>query len=145
VSEQSLYNLITRTVELEVLPACDDYGLGVIPWSPLAGGLLGGILRKTDKGRSADGRVLKQLDQYRDQIEQYEAFCDELGEEPANVALAWLLRQQAVTGPIIGPRTIEQMEGSLRTLEIDLDEKALARLDEIFPGPGGPAPEAYAW
>ncbi|MEU8267589.1 aldo/keto reductase [Sphaerisporangium sp. NPDC049002] len=145
VSEQSHYNLLTRTVELEVLPACDDYGLGVIPWSPLAGGLLGGVLRKIDKGRSASENMLAELEKHRDKVEQYEAFCDELGEDPANVALAWLLEQTAVTGPIIGPRTIEQLEGSLRALEIKLDEKALTRLDEIFPGPGGPAPEAYAW
>jgi aryl-alcohol dehydrogenase-like predicted oxidoreductase len=145
VSEQSHYNLLTRQVELEVLPACDDYGLGVIPWSPLAGGLLGGILRKIDKGRSASDEMAAELEKHRDKIEQYEAFCDELGENPADVALAWLLRQQAVTGPIIGPRTKEQLDGSLRALEIDLEEKALARLDTIFPGPGGPAPEAYAW
>ncbi len=145
VSEQSHYNLLTRQVELEVLPACDDYGLGVIPWSPLAGGLLGGVLRKIDKGRSASERITAELEKHRDKIERYEAFCDELGENPADVALAWLLRQQAVTGPIIGPRTKEQLDGSLRALELDLDEKALARLDEIFPGPGGPAPEAYAW
>ncbi|RCG22429.1 aldo/keto reductase [Sphaerisporangium album] len=145
VSEQSHYNLLVRQVELEVLPACEDYGLGVIPWSPLAGGLLGGVLRKIDKGRSASERMLGELEKHRDKVERYEAFCDELGEDPANVALAWLLAQKAVTGPIIGPRTIEQLEGALRALEIELDEKALARLDEIFPGPGGPAPEAYAW
>jgi aryl-alcohol dehydrogenase-like predicted oxidoreductase len=145
VSEQSHYNLLTRLVELEVLPACDDYGLGVIPWSPLAGGLLGGVLRKIDKGRSASDNMIAQLEKHRDKIEQYESFCDELGEDPANVALAWLLTRTAVTGPIIGPRTIEQLEGSLRALEIKLDDKALTRLDEIFPGPGGTAPEAYAW
>jgi aryl-alcohol dehydrogenase-like predicted oxidoreductase len=145
VSEQSHYNLLTRTVELEVLPVCEDYGLGVIPWSPLAGGLLGGVLRKIDKGRSASDNMRVQLEKHRDKIEQYEAFCDELGEDPANVALAWLLAQTAVTGPIVGPRTIEQLEGSLRALEIKLDDKALTRLDEIFPGPGGTAPEAYAW
>jgi len=145
VSEQSHYNLLTRTVELEVLPACADYGIGVIPWSPLAGGLLGGVLRKIEKGRSASPHMAAELEKHRPKIERYEAFCAELGEEPADVALAWLLRQQAVTGPIIGPRTIEQLNGSIRSLEIDLDEKALATLDEIFPGPGGPAPEAYAW
>ncbi len=145
VTEQSHYNLLTRTVELEVLPACDDYGIGVIPWSPLGGGLLGGVLRKIDKGRSASPRMVEQLEKHRPAIEQYEAFCDELGEEPANVALAWLLRQQAVTGPIIGPRTIEQLDGTIRAVELELDDKAMARLDEIFPGPGGPAPEAYAW
>ncbi|HEX4814743.1 MAG TPA: aldo/keto reductase [Nonomuraea sp.] len=144
VSEQSHYNLLTRTVELEVLPACEDYGLGVIPWSPLAGGLLGGVLRKIEKGRSAADHMVKQLERHRDKIEQYEKLCDELGEEPAYVALAWLLRQRAVTAPIIGPRTLEQLDGSLRTLEIDLDDATLARLDEIFPG-HRTAPEDYAW
>jgi aryl-alcohol dehydrogenase-like predicted oxidoreductase len=144
ISEQSHYNLLTRAVELEVLPACEDYGLGVIPWSPLAGGLLGGVLRKIDKGRSAADHMVKQLEKHRDKIEQYEKLCDELGEEPAYVALAWLLKQRAVTAPIIGPRTLEQLDGSMRTLEIDLDDATLARLDEIFPG-HKTAPEDYAW
>ncbi|SDL19539.1 Predicted oxidoreductase [Nonomuraea maritima] len=144
VSEQTHYNLLTRTPELEVLPACDDYGIGVIPWSPLAGGLLSGVLRKIDKGRTAADGMLAQLDKHRDKIERYEKFCDELGEQPADVALAWLLRQRAVTAPIIGPRTMEQLEGSLRALEINLDDAALARLDEIFPG-HRTAPEDYAW
>ncbi|MEU6794897.1 aldo/keto reductase [Nonomuraea wenchangensis] len=144
VSEQSHYNLLTRAVELEVLPACEDYGLGVIPWSPLAGGLLGGVLRKIDKGRSASEQIVKQLEKHRDKIEAYEKLCDELGEDPAHVGLAWLLKQRAVTAPIIGPRTLEQLEGSMRTLEIELDDVVLARLDEIFPG-HRTAPEDYAW
>lgn len=144
VSEQSHYNLLTRAVELEVLPACQDYGLGVIPWSPLAGGLLGGVLRKIDKGRSATDTMLKQLEKHRDKIERYEKLCDELGEDPAHVGLAWLLKQPAVTAPIIGPRTLEQLDGTMRTLEIDLDAEALAKLDEIFPG-HRTAPEDYAW
>ncbi len=145
VSEQSLYNLAQRSVELEVLPACRDYGVGVIPWSPLGGGLLGGILRKTREGRSASDQVRKRLEEHQSQVEEYEAFCDELGERPADVALAWLLHQPGVTAPITGPRTLEQFEQSLRTLEVQLDDKALDRLDQIWPGPGGPAPEAYAW
>jgi aryl-alcohol dehydrogenase-like predicted oxidoreductase len=144
-SEQSIYNLFTRDIELEVLPACEDYGLGVIPWSPLHGGLLGGILRKQDRRRSKGGRANDALEANRDKVEAFEAFCDDFGDEPANIALAWLLHQPVVTAPIIGPRTIEQLTGPLRALDITLDEKALARLDEIFPGPGGPAPEAYAW
>ncbi|GAA1739842.1 MULTISPECIES: aldo/keto reductase [Nonomuraea] len=144
VSEQSHYNLLTRAVELEVLPACEDYGLGVIPWSPLAGGLLGGVLRKIDKGRSASEQIVKQLEKHRDKIEAYEKLCDELGEDPAHVGLAWLLKQRAVTAPIIGPRTLEQLEGSMRTLEIELDDAVLTRLDEIFPG-HRTAPEDYAW
>jgi aryl-alcohol dehydrogenase-like predicted oxidoreductase len=145
VSEQSLYNLAVRAVELEVLPACVDYGVGVIPWSPLWGGMLGGILRKVREGRSATEQVLERLERHRTQVEEYEAFCDELGERPADVAVAWLLHQPAVTAPIVGPRTLEQFEQALRAVEIELDGKALARLDEIWPGPGGTAPEAYAW
>ncbi len=145
VSEQSLYNLAERSIELEVLPACESYGLGVIPWSPLMRGLLGGILRKAKEGRSASERTQELLEQHRPKVEQYEAFCDELGENPADVGLAWLLHQPVVTAPIVGPRTLDQLTGALRAVELTLDEKALHRLDEIFPGPGGPAPEAYAW
>jgi aryl-alcohol dehydrogenase-like predicted oxidoreductase len=151
VSEQSLYNLAARTVELEVLPACQGYGLGVIPWSPLHGGLLSGILSRgaaggsAAEGRSASGRTAEVLGSMRPQVEAYEAFCAGRGEEPAIVALAWLLHQPAVTAPIVGPRTAEQLTSALLALDITLDEKALARLDEIFPGPGGAAPEAYAW
>ncbi len=145
VSEQSIYNLLVRDVELEVLPAAQDYGVGVIPWSPLQGGLLGGVLRKEAEGkRRTTGRAKESLERHRDKIEQYEALCDELGEAPADVGIAWLLHQPAVTAPIVGPRTMEQLEGGLHALEITLDDKALARLDEIFPGPG-PAPRAYAW
>jgi aryl-alcohol dehydrogenase-like predicted oxidoreductase len=144
-SEQSLYNLVERSVELEVGPACTAYGLGLIPWSPLMRGLLGGILRKATEGRSASERTQELLAEHRPKIEAYEAFCDELGEDPANVALSWLLHQPAVTAPIIGPRTIGQLDGAIKALDVKLDEKALARLDEIWPGPGGEAPEAYAW
>ena len=145
VSEQSIYNLLKREVELEVLPACEDYGVGVIPWSPLHGGLLGGIIRKTEEGRRRlEGRAKDSLEEHRAAIQQWEDFCDELGHPPGDVALAWLLHQPAVTAPIIGPRTMQQLEASLRALEVSLDEAALARLDEIFPGPG-PAPESYAW
>jgi len=145
VSEQSLYNLKDRMVELEVLPACQAYGLGVIPWSPLAGGLLGGVLQKIKEGRRAEKDTRKEIDEKRPQLEAWEAFCKELGEKPADVALAWLLHNPVVTAPIIGPRTLEQLTGSLRALEIKLDEAALKKLDEIWPGPGGEAPEAYAW
>jgi aryl-alcohol dehydrogenase-like predicted oxidoreductase len=144
-SEQSIYNLLERTVELEVLPACESYGVGVIPWSPLQGGLLAGILRKQKEGRSASERTQQRITEHREQLEAYEALCDELGESPSNVGLAWLLHQPAVTAPISGPRTMQQLTDSLRAVEISLDDKTLTRLDEIFPGPGGAAPEAYAW
>lgn len=144
VSEQSLYNLLDRMIELEVIPACEQYGLGVIPWSPLAGGILGGALAKEGSRRLRD-HVQEKVNKHRPALEQYEAFCAEIGEHPADVALAWLLHQPAVTAPIIGPRTLDQLTGNLRALEIKLTEEQLKRLDEIFPGPGGPAPEAYAW
>ncbi len=145
VSEQCLYNLNDRMSELEVLPVCQAYGMGVIPWSPLAGGLLAGVLGGAREGRRAGEWVQEDLQKHRDRIERYEALCAELGERPADVALAWVLANPAVTAPIIGPRTLEQLEGSMRALELQLDEETMRRLDEIFPGPGGPAPEAYAW
>jgi aryl-alcohol dehydrogenase-like predicted oxidoreductase len=145
VSEQSLYNLNDRMIELEVIPVCKDYGLGLIPWSPLAGGMLGGVLEKIEKGRRADEDKQKEIVKKRPQLKKWETFCKELGEEPADVALAWLLANPVVTAPIIGPRTLEQLTGSLRALELKLEEAAMKKLDEIWPGPGGEAPEAYAW
>ena len=159
VSEQPKYSLAARWSELEVLPACQRYGLAVIPWSPLDGGVLGGMLQKKDRGRTAGEGAEKRLAKIRPQIEKYEGFCKELGEHPADVALAWTLHHPAVTAPIIGPRTMEQLTGSLRALEIKLDDAALTALDAIWPGPRGAAfgesgvadwkkqqaPEAYAW
>ena len=145
VSEQSIYHLNNRTIELEVIPACRHYGLGLIPWSPLGRGLLGGVLQKLESGRRADAELMKTIEKKRPQLEQYEALCRELGEPPAVVALAWLLHNPVVTAPIIGPRTIEQLESAVRATEITLDEDVLQKLDEIFPGPGGEAPMAYAW
>ena len=145
VSEQSIYHLDNRTVELEVIPACEHYGLGLIPWSPLAGGLLGGALGKIEGGRRMNEGFMKQVEAKRGQLERYEALCKELGEEPATVALAWLLHNPVVSAPIIGPRTMEQLESAVRATEITLDEGTLTKLDEIFPGPGGSAPNAYAW
>jgi aryl-alcohol dehydrogenase-like predicted oxidoreductase len=145
VSEQSIFNLLKREVELEVLPACRHYGVGVIPWSPLNGGLLGGIIRKTEKGqRRLTGRAKEGLKKHRTALRKWEDLCDELGEQPADVGLAWLLHQEGVTAPIIGPRTMEQLDGALHALSIGLDQGVLGQLDELFPGPG-PAPESYAW
>jgi aryl-alcohol dehydrogenase-like predicted oxidoreductase len=145
VSEQSIYNLLVRDVELEVLPAAEDFGLGVIPWSPLQGGLLGGVVRKErDGSRRYAGRAKESIEAHRAELEQYEDLCDEIGHEPSTVALAWLLTRPAVTAPIIGPRTMEQFEGALESVEITLSPEVLTRLDEIFPG-HKTAPEDYAW
>jgi aryl-alcohol dehydrogenase-like predicted oxidoreductase len=145
VSEQSIYHLNNRMVELEVIPACRHYGLGLIPWSPLDGGVLGGALEKFQAGRRTSEEFEQRVQKNRDKLEKYEAFCKELGEPPAVVALAWLLHNPIVTAPIIGPRTVEQLESAVRATEIKLDEEVLKKLDEIFPGPGGEAPKAYAW
>ena len=146
VSEQSKYSLVERTIELEVLPACAAYGMGVIPYSPLASGALAGAGRRASKGGRREGQWAQaELARHRPKLEAFERFCGELGEEPADVALAWLLANPVVTGPIIGPRTREQLDGGLRALDIQLDPKQLSALDELFPGPGKPAPEAYAW
>ena len=145
VSEQSLYNLMTRAIELEVLPAAIAYGVGVIPWSPLEGGLLGGVLTAEREGRRRlAGRAKELVDRHRDRIEAYEELCGKLGEQPANVALAWLLHRRGVTAPIVGPRTLAQLDGVRRALALALDEDVLGRLDESFPG-YRPAPEHYAW
>jgi len=145
VSEQCLYNLVNRHAEEEVLPAAQHHGLGVLPWSPLQGGLLGGILRKQrDTGRSAGERQQQLLEQHGESVRRYEELCDRIGEHPARVGLAWLLRQPAVTAPIVGPRTEEQLAENIAALEVQLDDETLEQLDGIFPGPG-PAPEAWAW
>ncbi len=145
VSEQSIYHLNNRMIELEVIPACRHYGLGLIPWSPLGGGLLGGVLGKIEGGRRMNDNMMKEVEEQRGKLERYEALCKELGEEPATVALAWLLHNPVVTAPIIGPRTLEQLESAVRATEVTLDEATLKKLDDIFPGPGGEAPMAYAW
>ncbi|MER6682453.1 aldo/keto reductase [Streptomyces olivaceoviridis] len=147
VSEQCLYNLAERRAEMEVIPAAQDYGLGVIPWSPLHGGLLGGVIKKeVQGGRRASGRAADTLKDpaARAQIQSYEDLLDKHGLEPGEVALAWLLTRPGVTGPIVGPRTADQLQSALRAVELELGEDLLAGLDEIFPGPG-PSPEAFAW
>lgn len=145
VSEQCLYNLKARTAEMDVIPACRDYGLGVIPWSPLASGLLAGERGKEQAGRRGEEGVAKEMQKYADQLSRYEEFCRQMGEIPANVALAWLLANPVVTAPIVGPRKMEQLTESLRALEIRFSQDDLKKLDEIWPGPRGESPEAFAW
>lgn len=142
VSEQSVYNLTKRQIELELILACRNYGVGVICWSPLAGGMLAGAVEGAATGRR---KGLQIPEGQKQQLAAYEALCRELGESPANVGLAWLLNNPVVTASIVGPRTIEQLEDAIRALEIKLDADVLKRLDELFPGPGGEAPMAYTW
>ncbi|MDT0572600.1 aldo/keto reductase [Streptomyces sp. DSM 3412] len=147
VSEQCLYNLYERRAEMEVIPAAREYGLGIIPWSPLHGGALGGVLKKeVEGGRRSEGRAAGAMSgpEVHAKIQAYEDLLDKHGVEPGEAALAWLLTRPGVTGPIVGPRTAEQLESALRAVELELSEELLAGLDEIFPGPG-PSPEAFAW
>lgn len=146
VSEQSRYNLACRTIELEVVPACRYLGLGLLPYSPLDGGLLAGALKKAnDKSRRAKPSLPIKDPKFYERVAAYEAFCEEEHLDPADVALAWVLANPVVTAPIVGPRMLEQLEKSIKALDLKLTPEQLKRLDEIFPGPGGEAPEAYAW
>lgn len=146
VSEQHKYNLLCRLPELEVLPAARDLGMGVIPWSPLAGGLLGGnALNPVSGSRSSQGHAAEAAEEHREQLEAFGKLAKDMGEKEADIALAWLLSNPAVAAPIIGPRTEKQLEDSLRTLDVNMNEDILTQLDKIFPGPGNTAPEAYAW
>lgn len=146
VSEQHKYSLLCRLPELEVLPAAQELGMGVTVWSPLDGGLLaehaldptGKVGRRVEQADSLDKREQTQLQCYAD-------LCQEIGEKQSDVALAWILQNPAITAPIIGPRTLEQLESTLHVLDIKLTPDVLEKLDEIFPGPGGAAPQAYAW
>jgi len=145
VSEQCKYNLTVREVELEVLPACERYGLGVIPYSPLAFGILGGALQKADRGRRTGSGTMEEIEKRRGQLEAYEKLCADLGQPPSRIALAWLLSNPVVTSPIIGPRTGEQLDDAVAALDVTLADETLAELDRLFPGPGGRGPEAWAW
>src|SRR3972149_5563965 len=144
ISEQSKYNLFNRNIEREMIPACNYYGVGIIPWSPLEGGLLGGVIKKLNKGRRNKDEIINKLKNNREQIEKWEKFCEDIGEDPASTALAWLLNQPVITSPIIGPRTLQQLETSQRALEINLTKESLSKLDAIFP-PAGQSPQYYAW
>jgi len=157
VSEQSKYSLACRHVELEVLPASLHYGLGVIPWSPLDGGFLGGVLENTEKGRRSSEAMIRRIDKERDRLTRWEDWCRTIGQSPANVALAWTLHHPAVTAPIIGPRTIQQLIDCATCVDLKFTDDQLKEIDKIWPGPKGPtetgisdfkqqaAPEAYAW
>lgn len=143
VCEQSVYNLTNRAIELEVLPACQAHGMGLIAWSPLGGGALAG--KSMQAGRREGEKATRLVARYREQIEGYEAFCAELGATPAAVGLAWVLAQPGVTAPIVGPRTLQHLDDAVATPDLELSPEALNHLDNLFPGPGGSAPEAYAW
>lgn len=140
VSEQSVYNLTKRVVELEVIPAAEHYGIALLPWAPLAGGRLAGSSRPEPGARRPAVPAAQQSG-----IERYQALAERLGVPPAQLGLAWLLHQPAVTSPVLGPRTVRQLLDSMPALDVTLEPADLAELDDAWPGPGGPAPRAYAW
>jgi NDP-hexose C3-ketoreductase / dTDP-4-oxo-2-deoxy-alpha-D-pentos-2-ene 2,3-reductase len=141
ISEQGLYNLIERRAEMEVIPACEAYGLSLIVWSPLAGGVLAGGEADAGGRRAALGDAAAER---RDALDRFQALCGELGQAPSVVALAWLLHQPSVASAIIGPASLAQFAGVAQASDIALNDEILARIDGIFP-PCGPTPEAYAW
>jgi aryl-alcohol dehydrogenase-like predicted oxidoreductase len=145
ISEQSLYNLTNRMIELEVVPACRKLGIGIIPWSPLAEGLIAGILNDTAGARKKTETVQKKLVKHIKQVEEYEKFCSSIGKKPEAVAIAWLLKNPVISSVIIGPRTIEQLNGMVEALNTTLNDEETKIIETIWPGPGGEAPEAYAW
>jgi aryl-alcohol dehydrogenase-like predicted oxidoreductase len=147
VSEQHKYNLLCRLPELELIPTVEYLNIGLLPYSPLAEGRLAGS-RLFDQAKSRRKPVDTGTEKGRklqEQLGAYAELCTGIGESESNVAIAWLLSNKAVTSPVIGPRTADQLTGILRALEIKLDSDTLNKLDEIFPGPGGSAPKAYAW
>src|SRR5215213_8797304 len=143
-SEQSLYNLAVRAVELELIPALRSLGIGLIPYSPLHAGLLAGALEAATEARISDDSTLHRIEAHRDQLEAYEELCRELGANPVDVALAWLLRNPVVSAVIVGATTIEELRSDLGALSVPLEADVVERLDRIWPGPGE-APQAYAW
>ena len=145
IAEQSLYNLCYRQLETDVLPACRQYGIGVLVWGTLNRGFLANPARDKARGPRAAERLQREFARFGDNLAAYVRLCGELGARPADVATAWALQQPGVAAVIAGPRTLEQLEDSVRCLDVVLDAAALRALDEVWPGPRGPAPEAYAW
>jgi len=145
VSEQSLYNLTNRMIELEVIPACKKFGIGIIPWSPLAEGMLAGILNDKTGVRKQTEIVQKKLALQLKQVKDYEKFCLSIDKNPEAVAIAWLLKNPVISSVIIGPRTVQQVHGMIEVIQTQLNEEEIQELEKIWPGPGGEAPEAYAW
>lgn len=144
VCEQSQYNLTNRAIEQELIPALQHFGIGLVPWSPLAMGVLAGSPESEETVRRKAPEVQEQLRRLADQLADYERLCKELGHSPAEVAQAWLLHQPVVSTLIAGSRTVGHLDVSVKAGSISLEADALSELDRIWPGPGV-APQNYAW
>jgi aryl-alcohol dehydrogenase-like predicted oxidoreductase len=146
--------MLARGIERDVLPVCQRYGMGVIPWSPLAGGWLSGRYRKgadtpdSTRAQRIPRRYDMSLPENQRKLEAADALArlaEEAGLSLIHLAIAFALRHPAVTAPIIGPRTMEQLESQLGATEVELDDAILDRIDEIVP-PGtnfNPADAGY--
>jgi aryl-alcohol dehydrogenase-like predicted oxidoreductase len=153
ISEQTQYNLLNRYPELEVLPAAQDFGIGILAYMPLAGGLLTGKIQAEDgsRTRQVENEYSIQLGEGNTQFADFASLCRELGQPEHIVAIAWTLMQPAVHSAIVGIRTLEHLEGIERAAELRLEPEVMERLDKIFsinagrPLHSGPAPEAYSW
>lgn len=151
VCEETRYSLMCRLPELELFPAAKELGIGVMPWSPLQGGLLSGHALELQEGTRSQliqftkDRRTEFEEPVRKQLEEFSKLCQEIGEKEAHVAIAWMLRNPAVTGPIIGPRNVEQLKDMVHAFELELSDEFVKKLEELFPGPGIGAPMAYAW
>lgn len=153
VSEQTMYNLFCRYAELEVFPAARECGIGILPYMPLAGGLLTGKRHSESGTRSAEveeeyGIPLSE----NEQLDHFSALCQELGEKEHHVAIAWTLTNPAVTSVVVGIRKAEHLDSILRAAELTLDDEVLGRLNTLFDIERGrplrnnkEVPEAYAW
>lgn len=143
IADQECYNLSQRLIEMEVVPACKKLGIGILPFSPLAGGLLAGLPGKNEKGRRSWVNIAPKFNDKKIQLRKYEEFCKEIGFKPSEVALAWLLHNNAVTSVVTGVRTLNQFKGAINSLMIKLSKEDLDKLDKIWPGPKAEAPYVY--
>ncbi|HEY9075308.1 MAG TPA: aldo/keto reductase [Anaerolineaceae bacterium] len=153
VSEQTMYNLLNRIPELEVCPAALEFGIGVLAYMPLAGGILTGKLKSIEGSRtsSVEREYGVRLGSENSQLAEFSQICREIGEKEHIVATAWTLANPAVASAIVGIRTLEQLDGIERAASLRFDPDVLQRLNTLFdynhgrPLRPGPAPEAYSW
>lgn len=143
------FNLTQRMLEMEVMPACKDYGVGVIAYGSIGGGMLaGGVIERVEKKLGRVGMnqgFVKKVEANKDAIIAYEKLCKEIGHHPLEVAMSWMAAHPGVCTSVVGPSAVSQLEQYTRGSDLRLDSNVFEKLDQIWPGPGGEAPEAYSW
>ena len=144
VCDQSKYNLLSRLPEVELIPACRALGIGFLAWGPLGGGMLSGsILKDTVSGQRSLKYAGRLPDEMLARLSAYHDACADCGLTEAEASMAWLLSRPGLTAPLVGPRTVGQLEDMIRTAEITLPQELLRRMDQLFPAPAAEAPKAY--